>query len=108
MTALTDCQIDKGLIVAGFHALSDPLRLQIVTLLQKRELCVCDLCERLAVSQSKLSFHLKVLRDANLIRARQQGRWMYYRLNPAQLLALGDFIKNLQDNCFAQVAPPCP
>ncbi|MEN9231040.1 MAG: metalloregulator ArsR/SmtB family transcription factor, partial [Thermostichus sp. DG02_5_bins_236] len=51
-------------VQGGFHALSDPIRLQVLQLLQGQELCVCDLCEILEVSQSKLSFHLKTLRDA--------------------------------------------
>jgi len=68
-------------ILQGFHALSEPLRLQVLALLRTQELCVCDLCDRLNVSQSKLSFHLKTLKQAQLIQARQEGRWIYYRLN---------------------------
>jgi ArsR family transcriptional regulator len=70
-----------SMITAPFHALSDPLRLQIIELLRNRELCVCDLCEALNVSQSKLSFHLKILKEANLLSNRQQGRWVYYQIN---------------------------
>ncbi len=70
------------IIQAGFHALSDPLRLNIITLLRDQELCVCELCEKLAVKQSKLSFHLKILKDAELLKSRQQGKWIYYSLNP--------------------------
>ena len=72
---------DSIQVWAGFRALSDPLRIQIIELLRSKELCVCELCEKLEVSQSKLSFHLKNLKEANLIRSRQQGRWMYYSLN---------------------------
>ena len=67
---------DSTQIRAGFRALSDPLRLQVLNLLRSQELCVCELCEKLEVSQSKLSFHLKNLKEANLIRARQEGRWI--------------------------------
>ena len=80
------------LIVAGFHALSDPLRLQVIDLLLEQELCVCDLCTTLAVTQSKLSFHLKALKDAQLVQARQQGRWIYYSLNLAQFVILEQFL----------------
>ncbi len=80
------------LIVAGFHALSDPLRLQVIDLLLEQELCVCDLCEALAVTQSKLSFHLKTLKEAQLVQARQQGRWIYYSLNLTQVVALEQFL----------------
>lgn len=72
--------INDRLIWQGFRALSDPLRLQIIELLRCQELCVCELCDRLNTSQSKLSFHLKTLKEANLVHARQEGRWMYYSL----------------------------
>ena len=79
-------------IWAGFRALSDPLRIQIIELLRSQELCVCELCEQLEVSQSKLSFHLKNLKEANLIRSRQQGRWIYYSLNLAQFVTLEQYL----------------
>ncbi|WP_017720699.1 ArsR/SmtB family transcription factor [Kamptonema formosum] len=90
-------------IVSGFHALSDPLRLQIVQLLQQRELCVCELCEVLQVAQSKLSFHLKTLKDAGLVRARQDGRWMHYSLNPPQFAALEQYLADCRR--FSPVLP---
>lgn len=75
-------------IIAGFHALSEPIRTRTIELLQQQELCVCELCELLDISQSKLSFHLKVLKSAELVHTRQEGRWIYYRLNLAQFVAL--------------------
>ncbi|XZN90351.1 MAG: ArsR/SmtB family transcription factor [Microcoleus sp.] len=81
-------------IAAGFHALSDPLRIQILELLREQELCVCDLCDRLAVSQSKLSFHLKTLKEAALVRSRQEGRWIYYSLNLVQFVALEQYLSD--------------
>ena len=81
-------------IGAGFRALSDPLRLQIIELLRSQELCVCEICDRLKVNQSKLSFHLKNLKEANLVRSRQQGRWMYYRLNLPQFVILERYLAN--------------
>lgn len=79
-------------IATGFHALSDPLRIQILELLRQKELCVCELCEKLSVSQSKLSFHLKTLKEVGLIRGRQQGRWIYYSLNLPQLVELEQYL----------------
>jgi ArsR family transcriptional regulator len=81
-------------IVAGFHALSDPLRIQVLELLREQELCVCDLCETLGVTQSKLSFHLKTLREAGLVRSRQEGRWIYYSLNLAQFVVLEQYLSD--------------
>lgn len=80
------------LIAAGFHALSDPLRISVLELIRKRELCVCDLCEALEVSQSKLSFHLKTLKEAGLVHSRQEGRWIYYSLNLPQFSILEAYL----------------
>ncbi len=79
-------------IIAVFHALSEPLRIQTIELLQQRELCVCELCKLLSISQSKLSFHLKVLKSAELVHTRQEGRWIYYRLNLAQFVMLEQYL----------------
>lgn len=78
--------------LAGFHALSDPLRTHVVERLRTQEMCVCDLCEELDVSQSKLSFHLRVLKDAGLVKARPQGRWTYYSLDLSQFVALEQYL----------------
>jgi ArsR family transcriptional regulator, arsenate/arsenite/antimonite-responsive transcriptional repressor len=90
-------------IVLGFHALSDPLRLQVLELLRSEELCVCDLCESLNVSQSKLSFHLKALKTADLVRTRQVGRWIYYSLNLSQLVLLEQYLSDYRR--FGQLNP---
>lgn len=90
-------------IAASFHALSDPLRLQIIELLRNQELCVCDLCEALNVAQSKLSFHLKTLKDNGLVRSRQRGRWIYYSLNLPQLVVLEQYLSG-----FRRFSPMVP
>jgi ArsR family transcriptional regulator, arsenate/arsenite/antimonite-responsive transcriptional repressor len=64
--------------VALFHALSDETRLAILELLRDGERCVCELTDALDVAQSRLSFHLRVLRDAGLVSDRRDGRWIYY------------------------------
>ena len=63
-------------------ALSDPSRLRILTALRDRELCVCELCDALEMTQSTLSTHLQVIRQAELVSARKEGKWMYYRITP--------------------------
>ena len=93
MPATSSSNIDS--IMAGFQALSDPLRMKIVTSLRERELCVCDLCELLEVNQSKLSFHLKTLKQAGLIIPRQSGRWIYYRLNLVQFALLEEYLREI-------------
>ncbi|MBD1853557.1 metalloregulator ArsR/SmtB family transcription factor [Leptolyngbya sp. FACHB-711] len=96
------------LVVAGFHALSEPLRLKIVELLRENELCVCDLCELLDVAQSKLSFHLKTLKDASLVRSRQEGRWIYYSLNLPQFVVLEQYLSEFRRYSPILPARPCP
>lgn len=93
-------------IAAGFHALSDPLRLKVLDLLRRQELCVCELCESLQVSQSKLSFHLKALKEADLVRSRQEGRWIYYSLNLPQFVVLEQFLAEYRR--FSQMMPARP
>ena len=65
-----------------FHALSDETRLEIIELLRKGERCVCELTDTLDAAQSRLSFHLRVLKDAGIIRDRKDGRWVHYELDP--------------------------
>lgn len=64
-----------------FHALSDPTRLELLKRLKGGEKCVCELTDVMQAGQSRLSFHLKVLKDAGLVRDRRDGRWKYYSMN---------------------------
>jgi ArsR family transcriptional regulator len=65
-----------------FHALSDETRLEVIELLKKGERCVCELTDTLDAAQSRLSFHLRVLKDAGIVRDRKDGRWVHYELDP--------------------------
>ena len=91
---MTQVQTDPSLknFLSGFNALSDPLRLRVVEILRSQELCVCELREQLDVSPSKLSFHLRVLREANLVRSHHEGRWIYYSLNLTQFVTLEQYL----------------
>ena len=90
-------------VVTGFHALSEPLRIKVLELLRSQELCVCELCEHLGVTQSKLSFHLKTLKEAGLVRSRQEGRWIYYSLNLHQFVLLEQYLAEYRR--FSQMLP---
>src|SRR5438128_12533530 len=68
-----------------FHALSDPIRVEVVSMLLDGERCVCDLMADLDLQQSRLSWHLKTLSDAGIISGRREGRWNYYSLKPDAL-----------------------
>jgi len=62
-------------------ALRDPNRVKIVKMLQRGELCVCEIQEALGVAQPTVSKHLKILETAGLLRSRKEGLWAYYRLD---------------------------
>lgn len=66
-----------------FHALSDSTRLAVLDMLRDGERCVCELQEELGAAQSRLSFHLRVLKDVGLVTDRREGRWSYYSLAPS-------------------------
>ena len=74
-----------------FHALSDETRLEIVRLLSHGERCVCELQQALEAAQSRLSFHLKTLKDAGLVSDRREGRWVHYALNRDALHEIAEF-----------------
>ena len=78
--------------LALLRALADPIRLRVIEVLAGGERCVCELTADLDLAQSRLSFHLRVLRQAGLISGRQQGRWMYYRLVPEALPGLRSWL----------------
>lgn len=82
-------------------ALADPIRLRVIEALGGSERCVCELTAELGLGQSKLSFHLKVMKEAGLIEAREEGRWSYYQLQPEALAQLADWVAAL-----ACQAPP--
>ncbi len=62
-------------------ALSDPTRVKIVKILEKRTMCVCELQTALGVAQSTTSKHLKILEDAGLVSAHKDGLWVNYALS---------------------------
>lgn len=64
-----------------FKVLGDKTRLRILSLLQGRELCVCELTEVLEISQPAVSQQMRRLRQAGFIHERRGGQWIYYSLN---------------------------
>ena len=95
-------------ILPLFQAFADGYRVQVIELLRDRELCACDIAKALGISQSKLSFHLKTLRESGLIEGRQEGRWIYYRLNLHQFIVLEQYIAEFRR--FSPILPArsCP
>ena len=81
-----------------FHALSEPTRLRILEQLKDGEQCVCELTDVFNTGQSRLSFHLRVLKEAGLINDRPEGRWTYYSLNVEGIKELASFVNALQES----------
>ncbi len=94
MTATASFDITRAATI--FHALSDETRLEIIQRLLTGEKCVCDLTDALDAAQSRLSFHLKTLRDAGIVADRRAGRWVYYTLRREAFGELEDLVKSIK------------
>ena len=84
-----------------FKALSEPLRIELLGIIQSKERdCVCELTEKTGMSQSKLSYHLKMLLDAGLISMHPEGKWKFYSIciYSFQKIFVCDFISELFSN----------
>ncbi|HMC57282.1 MAG TPA: metalloregulator ArsR/SmtB family transcription factor [Gemmatimonadaceae bacterium] len=92
----TAARLDTARAAALFHALSDPIRLDVVGLLMDGERCVCELMDDLDMAQSRLSWHLKTLADAGVITPTRNGRWNYYTLNAEALAEGRDILAGLK------------
>ncbi|HSI66794.1 MAG TPA: metalloregulator ArsR/SmtB family transcription factor [Planococcus sp. (in: firmicutes)] len=69
-----------------FKALADPKRIEMLKLIcQKGSVCVCDLVDEMKMPQSKLSYHLKILLNAELLTKETKGTWSYYALNQKEM-----------------------
>ena len=96
--------VDLSRAARLFHALSDETRLALLAMLRFGERCVCELQDELDAAQSRLSFHLKVLKDAGLVVDRKEGRWSYYSINPDALGDVHDLAVALQPKLAARAA----
>ncbi len=78
------------LLATSFAALSDPIRLRLLSFITSvdGEVCACDLVEPSGRSQPTVSHHMKILVDAGLVTREKRGLWVWYRAAPARLDAL--------------------
>ncbi len=95
-TARVNTTVDLSRAAQLFHALSDETRLGILEMLRGGERCVCELQDELEAAQSRLSFHLRVLREHGLVVDRKEGRWSYYSITPEALAQVHDMAVALQ------------
>ena len=94
--------LDRAVVL--FHALSDQTRLSILEMLRDGERCVCELQDELEAAQSRLSFHLRVLKEAGLVTDRREGRWAYYSIVPSALAEVHDLSISLQPRLAPRTA----
>lgn len=93
------------LLIQVMKALSEPSRTRIIKLLQRNDLCVCDITKRIGLAQPTVSKHLKQLENAGLVVSRRSGRTVFYRIagydqNPYATVLLGhlnDWLENSND-----------
>lgn len=78
-----------------FKAFCDPKRLAVLELLQSGEKCACVLLDKLNITQSGLSYHMKILCESGIVTGRQEGKWTHYSLNPAGSRHAADLLLQL-------------
>ena len=81
--------------VPVFKAISDETRLKIVDMLSCGEMCACDILESFSISQSTLSYHMKILVDCGLVNGVRDGAWMRYTLNQEKTKAVIAFLTHI-------------
>ncbi|CRY84109.1 transcriptional regulator, ArsR family [Nocardia farcinica] len=82
-------------LASVFKALSDPVRLRLLSAIASREsqeACVCDLSAGIELTQPTISHHLKVLREAGLLDSERRASWVYYRVVPEALQRLSEVL----------------
>jgi ArsR family transcriptional regulator len=89
-------------------ALADPLRLRIVELLAAEQLCTCHLVEELGATQTNVSNHLRVLRDAGIVVSEPAGRYTYHRLVPDRVSLLAEALGAVASQARLAVAAKRP
>ena len=86
-------------LLRRFQAVAEDTRLEIVRLLADGERCVCELQAELDAGQSRLSFHLRKLKEAGVVSDRRDGRWVYYSLVPETLEEMRAFLGEVKSCC---------
>jgi DNA-binding transcriptional ArsR family regulator len=103
-TSLTLPVIDETeAAVETLKFLSEGSRLRILKILSQRESCVCELIEQIGLAQPLVSYHLRKLRDAGLVRTRRKAQWVYYSIEPTAWRSL---VAPLRDGLLVSDFPP--
>jgi ArsR family transcriptional regulator len=81
-------ELDSKELTLKAHALSDENRVKILAMLSKKEECACVILDYLGITQPTLSYHMRMLTDSGLVKARRAGKWAFYSLNRDELAQL--------------------
>lgn len=95
-------------MAATFKALSDPVRLRLLSSVASHaggEACVCDVSKGVELTQPTISHHLKVLRDAGLLRSERRASWVYYAVVPDVLNTLSSLLSVSADTAPSMEVP---
>lgn len=84
-------------IVRLFKALGEPTRLKIIKLLSVQKMCVCELSEVLGMLQPRISQHLKILKDVDVVKEEKKGYWTFYLLNREAINEAWEELNNFLD-----------
>lgn len=101
---------DYAEYVSAFKALADETRLKIVDMLSCGEMCACDILDFFNFTQPTLSYHMKILTDCEIVKARKDGSWMKYSLNLNKIEAFEKFVKDISediDDCICKKLEKC-
>jgi ArsR family transcriptional regulator len=104
---VTTASLDVPRIAQLCNALADEARVEIVARLLDGEKCVCDLTDALETGQSRLSYHLRVLKDAGLVKDRREGRWSYYTLAREAFLEAEELLSSLRPKAARAIQSAC-
>lgn len=88
-----------------FKALGDETRLKIVEMLSCGELCACDILTSFQITQPTLSYHMKILTECSLVRAKKEGSWMKYQNNQDVVDEVMQYwvkIQQAQEDCICK------
>lgn len=91
--------------VPVYKALCDETRLKIIDMLSCGEMCACEVLEKLSISQSTLSYHMKILIESGLVKGTKDGSWMRYTLNKDEAEDVMNFfshIFNEKEECICK------
>lgn len=91
--------------VPVLKAISDESRLKIINMLSCGQMCACEILEKFSISQSTLSYHMKILTDSGIVNVTRDGQWMRYEINKNRVDIVLSFLTEItshQQNCVCK------